>query len=157
MTARRVCLELMFHRDFWGHLVLPQSSHMCLSDHVEPEHPQSVFPAPPLFSWPLTQDLSLCFVVQVRVPAPAPAQPRGHILVCRCAGAGKEFPGAPHGDADPLWFPSQGSGQARGPAGSQHRSQRAPTSQRWDSRLAWRVAFDVVLSWAAFSCCYDFN
>lgn len=72
ITGRHVCLELVFHRDFWGHLVLPQSSHMRLSDHVYPEHPRCVFPAPPLFSWPLTQDLSLCFVVQVRVPALAP-------------------------------------------------------------------------------------
>lgn len=49
-------------------------------------------------------------------PAPAPAEPRSHILVCRCTDAGKKYPGAPHGDADPLRFPSQGSGQARGPS-----------------------------------------
>ena len=98
-----------------------------------------------------------CFVVQVRVHAPAPTQPHGHVLVCRFADAGKAGPGAPHGDADPFWFTSQLSGQAQGPAGSQYRSQRASTSQRWDSRLAWRGVFDVALSWAMLPHYYAFN
>lgn len=97
------------------------------------------------------------FVVQVRVHAPAPTQPHGHVLVCRCTDAGKSAPGAPHGDLDLFWFTPQLSGQAEGPAGSQRRSQRASTSQRWDSRLAWRGVFDVALSWAMLPRCYAFN
>ena len=98
-----------------------------------------------------------CFVVQVRVHAPTPTQQHGRGLVCRYTDAGKSVPGAPHSDHDPFLFTSQLSGQVEGPAGSQHRSQRASTSQRWDSRLAWRGVFDVALSWTVLPCCYAFN
>lgn len=69
----------------------------------------------------LTQDLPLSFVVQVRVPAPAPAEPRGHFLVCRCTDPGKEFPGAPRGAARIPSPPTlaglgSGSGPSRPPA-----------------------------------------
>lgn len=98
-----------------------------------------------LFLWPLTQDLSFFFVVQVRVHAPGHTQPHGHGLVCRYKDTGKSGPGAPHSDPDLLWFTPRLSGQTQSPAGSQRRSRRASTSQRWDSRLAWRV-FDVALA-----------
>lgn len=99
----------------------------------------------------------LFFVVQVRVHVLVPTQPHGHILVFRNTDTGKTGSGAPHSDLNPLGFTIQHSGQPWCSAGSRLRSQRAPTSQRWDPRLAWRRVFDVVLSCAALLCYRAFN
>lgn len=156
MQRQCVYIGLMFHRDIWGHLVLPQPT--CVPLIIFSQCVLRVFSLSLLSLPDLSPGLSLFpFVVQVRVHVPTPTQPHGHILVCRYTDAGKSGPGAPHSDPDPLWFTPQLSGQTWSPAGSQHRSRRASASQRWDTRLAWRGVFDVALNWAMLPCYYAFN
>lgn len=121
---------------------------MRFSDRIWPTCPACVFPKLSPSSWPLTRSPSFVSVVQVRVHA---LLSHSHMAAFWYADTQTQVSLV---QVHPTVFltHSRSPRNSRGPAGSQYRSQEASTSQGWDSRLAWRGAFDVALHWAMLPC-----